>query len=97
MERSIKMSVGTNFSEILDFIKRGYKAKRKGWNSDEQFLFLVKGSVFKVNRAPLMGIYPEGTEIEYQSRIDMRTSQGNVVPWTASQTDILAEDWVIVA
>ncbi|MBD5088786.1 MAG: DUF2829 domain-containing protein [Clostridiales bacterium] len=26
----------------------------------------------------------------------MKTAQGNVVPWLASQTDVLAEDWVIV-
>ncbi len=25
----------------------------------------------------------------------MKTAQGNVVPWLASQTDLLAEDWCI--
>ena len=28
--------------------------------------------------------------------IDMRTAQGDCVPWLASQTDLLAEDWQIV-
>lgn len=60
------------------------------------FVFLVPGSVFKVNRPPLLGIYSEGTEIEYHAHIDMRTAQGQVVPWLASQTDVLAEDWEIV-
>jgi Protein of unknown function (DUF2829) len=26
----------------------------------------------------------------------MRTAQGSVVPWLASQTDALAEDWEVV-
>ncbi|MCT7633911.1 DUF2829 domain-containing protein [Aliarcobacter butzleri] len=26
----------------------------------------------------------------------MKTAQNNVVPWLASQTDVLAEDWEIV-
>jgi len=25
----------------------------------------------------------------------MKTAQGNVVPWLASQTDMLSEDWEI--
>ena len=28
--------------------------------------------------------------------IAMKTAQGNVVPWLASQTDMLADDWGIV-
>jgi hypothetical protein len=41
-------------------------------------------------------IYPEGTVITYHAHIDMKTAQDTVVPWLASQTDVLAEDWVLV-
>ena len=57
------------------------------------FIFLVPGSIFKVNRPPLLGIYPKDTEIQYHAHIDMKTAQGYVVPWLASQADILDEDW----
>jgi len=67
---------------------------RKDWNGKDMFIFLVPDSTFKVNRPPLLGIYPEGTEINYHAHIDMKTADGMVVPWLASQTDILAEDWV---
>ena len=30
------------------------------------------------------------------AHIDMRTADGQIVPWLASQTDLLAEDWVPV-
>ena len=85
-----------NFGSALQALKNWQKVAREGWNGKGMFLFLVPGSVFKVNRAPLLGIYPEGTEINYRPHIDMKTVDGEIVPWVASQTDVLAEDWVIV-
>lgn len=94
----------TNFSDevVCDFgfalkqLKAGYKVARAGWNGKGMFLFLVNGSTFKVNRPPLLGIYEEGTEINYQSHIDMKTADNTIVPWLCSQSDMLAEDWEVV-
>ncbi len=83
-----------DFADALDFIKNGRQVRRLGWNSTDQFIFLVPGSTFVVNRPPLSIMYPEGTEIEYQPHIDMKTVQGTIVPWIASQSDLLANDWV---
>jgi hypothetical protein len=85
------------FGEAVEKLKEGKKVARLGWNGKDMFLFLVKGSTFKVNRAPLLGIYPEGTEIKYHAHIDMKTAQGYIVPWLASQADILSDDWTIVS
>ena len=85
-----------DFGAALQALKNGQKVAREGWNGKGMFLFLVPGSVFKVNRAPLLGIYPEGTEITYRPHIDMKTVDGEIVPWVASQTDLLADDWCIV-
>jgi hypothetical protein len=73
----------------------GERVCRSGWNGKGMFLFLVHGSKFIVNRAPLLGIYPEGTEIDYHAHVDMRTANGQIVPWLCSQTDLLATDWEI--
>lgn len=87
---------GLDFGGALDALREGKKVGRIGWNGKGMFLFLVPGSVFKVNRAPLLGIYPEGTEIQYHAHIDMKTAQGYVVPWLASQADMLSVDWQII-
>ncbi len=84
------------FSKALEEIKSGKKVSRGGWNDLSTFIFLVPGSTFKVNRAPLLGIYPEGTEVNYHAHIDMKTTDGMIVPWLCSQTDMLQEDWEIV-
>lgn len=85
-----------DFGTAIAFLKRGHKVARTGWNGKSMFLFLVEGSTFKVNRPPLLGIYPKGTEINYCPHIDMKTADGKIVPWLASQTDVLAEDWCFV-
>lgn len=75
----------------------GAKVARAGWNGKGMFLFLVPGSTFTVNRAPLLGIYPEGTEVQYHAHVDMKTADDQVVPWLCSQTDLLAIDWEIAS
>jgi hypothetical protein len=81
------------FGEALAALKRGEKVRRRGWNGKGMFIFLVPGSNFTVSRPPLLGIYPEGTPIEYHAHVDMKTADDKVVPWLCSQTDLLAEDW----
>lgn len=83
----------SSFSTALLGIKEGQKWARQGWNGKGMFVFLVAGSVFKVNRPPLLGIYPEGTEINYRPHIDMRTADGQIVPWIATQSDLIVDDW----
>jgi len=82
-----------DFGQALSAIKDGKKVAREGWNGKGMFIFLVPGSRFVVNRPPLLGIYPAGTEIEYHAHIDMKAADGKIVPWLASQTDVLATDW----
>lgn len=87
---------GFDFGVAIAKLKLGDKVARAGWNGKGMFVFLVKGSEFEVNRAPLLGIYEVGTRIKYNPHIDMRTADGSIVPWLASQTDVLAEDWEVV-
>jgi hypothetical protein len=68
---------------------------RRSWNGKGQFIYLVDGSSFAVNRPRLLGIFPEGTEINYRPHIDIRTVDGSCVPWIASQSDLLADDWEV--
>lgn len=85
-----------NFSQALDCIKEGKRACRAGWNGKGMFVFLVAGSNFIVNREPLLSILGEGTPVNYRPHIDMKDAEGKVVPWLASQSDLLADDWEVV-
>lgn len=94
---SAQQSVGMTFSQALAELKIGRRVARAGWNGKGMFVFLVGGSNFIVNREPLLSIMGEGAEVTYRPHIDMKDSEGKIVPWLASQTDILADDWEIVS
>lgn len=83
-----------NIGEAIEAIQNGKRATREAWEPDV-FIFLVPGSTFTVNRPPLLGIYPEGTEIKYRPHIDMCYTGGSIGVWSAKQADLLANDWSI--
>ena len=85
-----------NFGEALIAMRYGDKVTRSGWNGQDMFIYLVNGSAFFIDREPLSKFYPQGTQVCYRPHIDMRTAQGDFVPWVASQTDLLADDWSVV-
>ena len=95
-ERAYRRSDGLTFGNALELLKAGKKVARAGWNGKGLFLFLVPGSNFKVNRPPLLGIYPEGTEINYRPHIDLKGVDGSISTWAPSGSDALAEDWAVV-
>ncbi len=94
-----------NFSEALTAIKAGRRLARStwntfarpGWNEDAQiFVYLVQGSKFTVNRAPLNAMFAEGTEITYRPHIDCKARDGSCGTWTPNDSDLMAEDWEII-
>ena len=90
------MDQALNYGDALHYLKLGKKVARTGWNGKGMFVFLVQGSVFKVSRAPLLGIYPEGTTIDYRAHTDIRNADGTIATWVPSQGDHLANDWMVL-
>ena len=93
-----------NFGQAIEALKEGKKVAREGWNGKGMFLILNGGySVPKEVSKPDNHINEAFLEKEGQTHlhigkhIDMWTAQKNLcVGWLASQTDMLAEDWIIV-
>ena len=85
-----------NFSEALELVKAGSKISRDGWNGKGMFVVYQKGYPegipINANTATALGL-PQGTVKKFLPYLMMSTAQGDFVPWLASQTDILAEDW----
>ena len=95
-EPAYRPVTGMSFGLAVEAMKMGKRVCRANWNGKGMFLFLVAGSTFQVSRAPLNQFYPEGATINYCPHIDMKTADDKIVPWLASQTDVLADDWMIV-
>lgn len=87
-----------NFSQALSALKLGSKIQRSGWNGKGMFLFYNPASEVKITEGrPLAASFPVGTECKMLPYIMMKTADTGLcfVPWLASQTDILADDWSI--
>lgn len=95
-DRAYKPLSSMTFGDALVALKAGKKVARSNWTGKGRFLFLIPGFTLTVDRPPLLGIYPEGAELNHHAYIAMRTADNKIVPWLCSQTDALAEDWVIV-
>lgn len=80
-----------DFAYALNALKEGKRVERTGWNGKNMFLFLQRGSNINMTGKPEG--FPEPVFLDF---IMMKTVQDEFVPWLASQTDILAEDWRIV-
>lgn len=88
-----------DFGMALVALKRGECVARKGWNGEGMFLTLQPGSIVDGDNMRNTGAkdYYTGCECAIAAHIDMKTADDTyVVGWLASQTDMLAEDWVIV-
>jgi hypothetical protein len=89
------------FGEAIEALKEGKRVARKGWNGKGIFLFITDDAKgyervpkFEPTRevliAPFIAIDTTGLQT------DNPHAPKSVVPWIASQTDMLAEDWMIV-
>jgi len=88
-----------DFGFAIRMLKAGERVSRAGWNGKGMYLAYQKGYPdgigINANTAEATGL-PEGTVVKFLPYIIMRTADGSFVPWLASQTDVLAEDWFII-
>jgi hypothetical protein len=85
-----------DFGDALTAVKAGKKINRSGWNGHDMYVVYQPGYPdgigINANTANATGI-PQGTVCRFRPYLMMFTAQGDFVPWVASQTDVLADDW----
>lgn len=77
------------FGEAIEATKEGEQIQRAGWNGKGMMVRLIdlySDKEFLVCEAPAS----KGTWAPF---LVMRTADNKLVPWLASQTDVLADDW----
>jgi hypothetical protein len=95
-----------NFGQAIEQMKIGQKLTREGWNGKNMFVVLMPalklpahssqepGAKVNDRTAKHIGV---DTPLDRQPYFAMFTAQGKWQPgWLASQSDMLAEDWLIV-
>ena len=79
-----------SFGDAVEILKKGARVAREGWNGKGMWLGLVNTGYYDVGCSVVNDI---DSLLHW---IGMKTADNKFVPWLASQTDVLAEDWQIV-
>lgn len=87
-DRAYRVTSGMTFGLAIEALKLGHKVARAGWNGKGMWLSLVNNWNGNIGEMP--------AAFRLLSWIGMKTADDAFVPWLASQTDVLAEDWEIV-
>lgn len=69
------------FSEALELLKNSSIVARQNWNGKKMWLKLQE---------------PDENSKMQRPYIYMKTANDELVPWVASQSDLLEEDWVAI-
>jgi len=86
----MNMEPKMSFGDAIEAMRSGKRVARSGWNGKGMFLFLIDHWTW---------MYIDGKLNDYPNLpfIAMKTATGEVVPWLASQTDMLGLDWELVS
>lgn len=82
-----------SFGTALTYLRDGKRVARRGWNGKGMFIYLVPAASYPAQRGAAKRWAGEDAMIPYGEYLAMKTVDGTVVPWLASQTDVLAGDW----
>lgn len=87
---------GITFGAAVEALKLGKKVSRAGWNGKGMWLTFVPASAYDIPPGLLDCKSANPCNPEHLPWIGMKTADDKFVPWLASQTDVLADDWGIV-
>jgi hypothetical protein len=100
-EAAYRPMCGLTFGLAIEAMKKGLKVARTGWNGKGLWLELQAPDKHSKMTLPYIYLnYPGGSVPDTARGCGVTAAsaypEGARVPWLASQTDVLAEDWEIV-
>ena len=92
------------FGEAIEKVLEGKKIARLWWGGKELYVYMTMGQLIPLDMWDVRMPSQELTEVEKEKgyvnimpHLDMMSVQGvRTIGWTASQTDMLADDWYVV-
>lgn len=92
-EEAYRPTSGLTFGLALEAAKKGKRIARAGWNGKDQWVELGKN--FSYHEASGLCVATHHCDIGSQALVFCGT-RGRQVGWLASQSDMLAEDWMVL-
>lgn len=83
-----------NFGQATEQAKMGFKITREGWNGKGMYVYFVPANSYPAVTEIAKAEF--GETVPYTAYFAMKNATGTVNPWTITNTDVLAEDWMTV-
>ena len=78
------------FGAAIEYLKRGRKVSRAGWNGKNQYIQLASAISYKTPDGEIVNCEHDATG---NQAIAFVGTSGVQMGWLASQAEMLAEDW----
>ena len=95
-ENAYKQSSNLSFGDAITYLKLGYKVARTGWNGKGMYVVYFSPVANGLEIFTVLDNEQKGTTLPLRPFLLMKDATNCYVPWLASQTDMLAEDWCLV-
>lgn len=95
-EKAYQPTNAMSFGHAVEALKAGKKVARSGWNGKGMFLYYVPANSYPAQTDIAKKHWGADAKVPYRAYIAMKTVDDDVQVWTASQTDILSNDWSII-
>lgn len=98
LHEAIKITMPVGFGIALTALKMGNRISRQGWNGKGMYLYMVGAGRYQPTTETGHRIAASHQDylVPYRPYIAMFTVDKDVVPWVASQSDLLMDDWIIL-
>ena len=93
-DNAYRPTSGMSFGLAIEALKLGKRVARAGWNGKGMWL-AIAGVESEWRASIAGGDMPQDWQ-GYSPFIAMYTADKLLVPWLASQTDVLADDWQLI-
>lgn len=80
---------GCTFGCAIELVKTGSRMSRKAWNGKGMYITLVSSKYWSMDKH-------ENSTCRKRHWLGIKTVDNEFMPWVPSQSDILAEDWIIM-
>lgn len=95
--RAYRTVENMTFGHAIEALKAGQRVARAGWNGRGMWLTLIQPKDDLTPHRREYAVFGMVSEVgPCLPWIGMKTADNKFVPWLASQTDMLSEDWLIV-
>ena len=92
-----QLGYSSTFAAALSALEAGKRVTRTGWNRRNMFVYLVPPAAYPAQTDVAKAYFGDSAMVPYNAYFARKGVDGKVSVWLPNVTDLLADDWQVVA